>query len=98
MPGEFAAARAQEIPNSADLVVRDAAGHKLLIMKADFNVPNARDSMKLSSLTASLATMAKQAGAHNVVLLCALATRAKEENIKADVLDHCMHLRSWKSC
>ncbi len=98
LPGVFAVARKQEVPTTPDVVVNDANPRKLLIAKADFNTPNARDAMKLGSLAGALATMAKQVGADKVVVVCVLATRNKEENIKTDVLDHCMHLLSWKSC
>ena len=75
-----------------------ATARQLVIIKADFNAPNARDSMKILPLCGAMATIVRQVGAQNVVVVCYLATRAKEDNVKNDALDHYMHLNSWKSC
>ena len=95
VPGEVAVAMAKEVPISELSVPHDSVGRKLCIIKADFNTPNARDSMKLASLSASCATIANMVGPDNVVLICALATRPKEDNFKSDVLDYML---SWRSC
>ena len=74
LPGMFAVARAQEVPIEKHLVAH-VPGRKILIIKADFNTPNARDAMKLAPLAGTFATMANQVGPQNVVVICALATR-----------------------
>ena len=98
LPGAFAVAKNQVIPSSQDVPVRGATARQLVIIKADFNAPNARDSMKMLPLCGAMATIVRQVGAQNVVVVCYLATRAKEDNVKNDALDHYMHLNSWKSC
>lgn len=89
LAGVFAVAIARPLPIPDDGRVRNMeSARNLLIIRADFNTPNARDAMKLNAFAGTMATIAKQVGANNVVLICALATRPKEENAKADVLDY----------
>ena len=94
----FAVTRNQDAPIAQEFLTQSTAGRKLLIIKADFNTPNARDVMKMSAMCANLATMVNQVGAENAVVLCACASRSKEENKMTDPLDYCMPLLSWKSC
>ena len=89
LPGEFAAARASDVPTKENFQ-KLPTGKNLLIIKADFNTPHSRDTMKISSWAASMATIVKTVGANNAVLVCALATRPKEDNLITDVLDNCI--------
>ena len=77
---------------SEDVWKRRNAGRQLLIIQADFNTPNSRDSMKLAPLANALATAVQQVGAENAVVVCALATRCcSARNQRAFRLDTSAH-------
>ena len=85
LPGAYAVTKTMEVPRT-EAVSKLLHGRHLVILKLNFNVPNTRDGMKLGSLCSAMATMAKQAGAPNTILVVALATRTKEESTQ-DPLD-----------
>jgi len=84
LPGSFAIAMKKEVPRSS---MEEKTGLKLLIINANFNTPHARDAMQLNQMAGALASIVQQAGAENVVVVCAMATRPKEDSLNTDVLD-----------
>jgi len=69
-----------------------AGGRQLVIFRVNFNAPNARDSMRLPSLCAALATACQQAGPEHAIVCITLATRNKMESTE-DPLDDEVTLR-----
>jgi hypothetical protein len=96
--GNFAAVRAAPIPLPEGAPQIKEKGTHFLIVRANFNVPNSRDNMKMGALTACMATIAKLAGAKNTIFAITLASRAKEDNTKTDVLDGYRLLMETSDC
>ena len=85
LAGAYAVAMNMEVPRK-EAVSKLTRGRHLVILKLNFNVPNTRDGLKLGSLCSAMATLARQAGPSNAILVVALATRPKED-ASDDALD-----------